>query len=722
MMFNKKISAFGLTSAILLSAVSAFAEGEGVETQQKTLLQKLDSLNAAVLGLKLNGTAKAGALTSMASSDQFASNSPTQENQAYTDMNLVLTARPSSETQVHLELRLHKDWQSAFDENNNPVIGHWFSYDGKILNNHVDFNLGYMKVGFTPYTLYTPQQLLLQEPEIFAQNRVDALAQRNLDTTTNRLMQGLNVDYHSGKIGLLDDIHAQATGARMRNGAKKYDQVFFDFDYSDRYFYGLRAAAELFGANVGVNYTDVFDRHKSARTRMTSKDVIHYEDNSVASVELNFDSKEIMPKLPLNLEFGLNAELAMSWWSADRDTMITVNDTTYDLQYADYYTGTKNNKDSLIYVAQYISQVDQIQNDEEGDADGMSFYVEPFVNLEVAGFEFNAKVMYLQNDENFWSEMASSPVYQGNTVILNSNALYSNDSYSSLIENFGMSSLENMYFAVYNSNPLNATNLLSSATSSNALSDTKEDKQYFYSRLYNNYKNAHFYRNGYNAEVMKRREISEALINMDPSIDMELPYGIATPDRKGVKASLDFRWGTALEVNAIVSMMSETQAISHDAAGNVVKDADGNDVTESNNYIRYGVGLGLDLAKFVPVVDKALLQLSYDHTEEDAYLKRSVDRMMFGLSVDIYGPIAAAVGYQISNKDFGNPLVVGDNAITKTNESLLLIGPRIRIAPNSYISLQGGMLNDEVQFKVNGADDKLSIDKIVGTADVTVNF
>ena len=77
---------------------------------------------------------------------------------------------------IDVQLRLHKDWQSAFDENNNPVIGHWFSYDGTILNKHVDFNLGYMRVGYTPLTIYTPQTEILQEPEIFAQNRREALA------------------------------------------------------------------------------------------------------------------------------------------------------------------------------------------------------------------------------------------------------------------------------------------------------------------------------------------------------------------------------------------------------------------------------------------------------------------------------------------------------------------------------------------------------------------
>ena len=328
MMFNKKIS---LASALLFSAATAFAEGESIEVQQSSLLQKLDSLNAAVLGLKLNGTLKAGALTSMAKSEAFSDDSPTQETQAYSDANLVLTARPSSETQVTIQLRLHKDWQNAFDENNNPVIGHWFSYDGSILNKHLDFNLGYMRVGYTPYTLYTPQQKLLQEPDVFAEKRVEALALRNLDTTSRRLMQGLNADFHSGNVGPFSDIHAQATGARMRNAAKKTDQVFFDFDWSDRYFYGLRLGLDAFGGHLGVNYTDVFDRVKSRRARQISdaKDTVYYEDNSVISVEAGFDSKELLKNSAFG--FGLNGEFAMSNLKQSRDYLKNDVETYYTL-------------------------------------------------------------------------------------------------------------------------------------------------------------------------------------------------------------------------------------------------------------------------------------------------------------------------------------------------------------------------------------------------------
>lgn len=740
MMFNKKIS---LTSAILFAAATAFAEGESVEQQQSSLLQKLDSLNEAVLGLKLNGTLKAGGLTSTAKSDQFSDNSPTQENQGYTDANLVLTARPSSETQATIKLRLHKDWQSAFDENNNPVIGHWFSYDGSILNKHLDFNLGYMRVGYTPYTLYTPQQMLLQEPDIFAEKRVEALELRNLDTTSRRLMQGLNVDYHSGNVGPLSDIHAQATGARLRNAAKKTDQVFFDFDWTDRYFYGLRLGADAFGAHLGVNYTDVFDRIKASRARdIDLEDSVYYEDNSVLSIEAGFDSKELLSNSVFG--FGLNGEFAMSNLEQSFDHMISGSNRTYQItEYQAIYDPvlvSQGRGDTIVIVKINDEATNEIASEDLGKIDGMSFYVEPYVTLDVAGIDANLKVMYMQNNEKFWSEMASSPAYRGNTVILNANALYK-DGAENLINQFGMSSLENMYFSVYNSNPLQAGNLMTSA-SKNALSNEKESGNMYY-RLYNNYKNAHFYRNGYNADVLKNRELADAekaLFLLDPANDMALPLGVATPDRKGLNVNLDLSWNEAVELNAFFGMISTVSS-----------------EIEENKFTRYAAGLGVDVGRIAGLDRKIKIQGSYDHSEEDKGYQRKNDRIMAGLNVDVFGPVAFLAGYQTSTREFGQPLF---GIMSKAQESLLLIGPRVKIAPNSYLSIQYGLLTDKLSYsavetqvstitnQVLGDDGlpavdpatgmpvvetqevsqevvvnkTLSIDKNIISADVTVNF
>ena len=693
--------------ALLFSAGYAAAEDQdSIVLQQKSLIEKLDSLNDAVLGLRINGTAKAGVNVSKAESDQFAQESPTQENQAYTDVNLVLSAHPTSETQIHLEMRLHKDWQNAYDENNNPVIGHWFSYDGSILDKHLDFNLGYMRVGYSPLTLFTPQPDLLQEPEIFAEKRVYALSQRNLDTTSNRLMQGVNAEYHSGELGVIDDIMLQATGSRMRNVGKKNDQVFFDFDYTDRYVYGGRAGIGLMGAYIGVNYVDAFDRFLTRRSMvLESSDTVYYEDNRVFSGEIGFSSQKLLPDLPFT--FGLKGEMAKSNWEVERDYLVAVADTFYALAQS-YYLNPEGARDSVVYLATSYKNADKTKNESYGKLHGGSFYVEPFVQGNIADIDFNLKAQYIQVDDDFWSEMASTPTYRGGAVVLNSNALYGSTNDSMLMANFGSSSLENLYFSVYNSNSLNATNLLTSGKK-NVYGNTGESS-YLYSRLDNNYKNAHFYRNGYSAAVLKRREMGELLSLIDPTVDLAQPYGLATPDRKGFTLSLDLKWNDAVSLNGRFKQLEQEKT-----------------VEKTNTYTEMAGGLGVDVGVLLNLDRHLIVQGSYAYSEEDEFLKRNAGRVIAGATLDVWGPFAVLAGYQAYERHLGRGAALAEGLLIKSSkEALLLGGLRMKIAPLSYVSLQYGVLNNELGYswsnESGSGSKKVSIDKNVIVADVTVNF
>ena len=725
MMFNKKISAFGLTSAIALSAATAFAAENQTEvvTQQKSLLEKLDSLNAAVLGLKINGTAKAGVLASFASSDQFADNSPTQENQAFTDVNLRLTARPSSETMIDVQLRLHKDWQSAYDENNNPVIGHWFSYDGTILNKHVDFNLGYMRVGYTPLTINTPQTEVLQEPEIFAEKRREALAQRNLDTTSRRLLHGLNVAYQSGSVGAVDNITAQLTGARLRNTAKKADQLFFDFDFSDRYLLGARAGVEAYGAHVGLNYVNAFDRKQTRRSKdLDDLDTIYYEKNQVFSADIAFDSKKVLPQLPIT--FGLNGEFAMSNWKVDRDYNYNGKKVSYRVGQASDASGKQ-----FAYVKSSLEADPHYVNEEYLDLDGKSFYADVFAKGNISDVDFKVSAGYFQTDSNFWSEMASSPVYQGRSTILNAGALYSDSSYADLIlGTFGASSLENLYFSVYNSTTLQAGNLMTTGKK-NILSEfgSLESPNLFY-RLDNNYKNGHFYRNGYTSNIAKKREL-DPLTVLDPSVGLALPLGMATPDRKGITAKADVNWADKVYFNARVNLVTQ---------GNLPSfDAEGNPITIENKFTEFAVGLGVDAGALAGLDRKILVQGSFSNGSEDSYLNRKVNRIVAGVTADVWGPISVLAGFQMYEKKFGdngytvastdeNGAIIAAAAVTKVSEQLIMGGVRVKLAPISYLTVQYGMLKNDLDFNVAGLTGlvakQISISKNVILADVTVNF
>lgn len=712
-MMNTKKTSIIFASALMFSAAFAFAEGDSaVAEKQTSFLQKLDSLNKSILGLRLGGTAKAGALTSMVSSDQLLDQSATQENQAYTDVNLKFLAQPSSETQLNVQLRLHKDWQSGIDENNNPAIGHWFSYDGKILNKHVDFNLGYMRIGYTPLTINTPQTEILQEPEIFAQNRVEALAYRNLDTTSRRLMQGLNAAFHSGAVGALDDIYAQATGARMRNTAKKNDQVFFDFDWADRYAYGLRGGVNVMGANLGANFVGVFDRRLSTRSRdIGLGDTIMYDDNHVLSFDLGFDSKKLLANLPIT--FGINGEYAMSWWDVDAEYLFK-NPTT-ETQIKEVTVPDEAGMKTVVYVSTALKATNNDRTTIDYlDDKGSALNAELFAKGSFSKLNFDVRGRYLMNDKEFWSELASTPNYTGNGVIFNANALYG-DADQALVKQFASGNLENLYFTVYNTDLLTAATLMSSGTAT-ALSGSSESVNLYY-RLYNNFKLAHFYRNGYDANTMKKLEAAEAVLMMDPSVNLALPLGLATPDRKGFAASLDADWDDAITLNVRFSQYT----------------AEASD----NKFTTIGAGLGVDVGRLVPSLERKLVvQGSFEKATEDTFLKRSSQRIVGGLTADIWGPIALQAGVQMLTKKFEGDmfgagiagLPVGTSFVQQVDEMLLLAGPKVRIAPESYIVVRYGMIKNSIDYQGLNADasayekKELSIDKNLITAEVTVNF
>ena len=77
-------------------------------------------------------------------------------------------------------------------------------------------------------------------------------------------------------------------------------------------------------------------------------------------------------------------------------------------------------------------------------------------------------------------------------------------------------------------------------------------------------------------------------------------------------------------------------------------------------------------------------------------------------------------GFGLFAEDAGAPVLLA--SVTKATEQLLLAGVRVKLAPLSYLSVQYGMLKNELEYVAAGVANKLSIDKNVILADVTVNF
>ena len=254
-----------------------------------------------------------------------------------------------------------------------------------------------------------------------------------------------------------------------------------------------------------------------------------------------------------------------------------------------------------------------------------------------------------------------------------------------------------------------------------------ESPNLFY-RLDNNYKNGHFYRNGYTSNIAKKREL-DPLTVLDPSVGLALPLGMATPDRKGITAKADVNWADKVYFNARVNLVTQ---------GNLPSfDAEGNPITIENKFTEFAVGLGVDAGALAGLDRKILVQGSFSNGSEDSYLNRKVTRIVAGVTADVWGPISVLAGFQMYEKKFGdngytvastdeNGAIIAAAAVTKVSEQLIMGGVRVKLAPISYLTVQYGMLKNDLDFNVAGLTGlvakQISISKNVILADVTVNF
>jgi len=703
--FNKGIQPMVFKVALLCSAVASFAapstsaSDSALLSKQTGLLQKLSDFNSSVMGLSIDGKAKAGIQSSDLSSDQLVSGTPSRETGAFTELDLYFIARPSAETRARVDLRFHQDWQKGHEQGENPLIIHWWSYDGTILDKKLSFNLGDMRVGYTPLTINLPQVKLVQEPQIFMDRRLESMDYRNLDTGSTRLMQGLNADFHSGEWMGLDDIHVQGTLSRLRNNAKKNEQVYFDFDYADRYLAGGRLGMEWQGVTAGINYVNVFDRVKSAHSiDLPVGDTVYYDFNSVVSGEVGVNSEYYVPG-PFTV--ALMGEYAMSNWRLDQEFMVQNNKDRY-MVYQGPFINSLGEVDSSLYVVErsgaegtlsYNRSTESLE-----DIDGTALALRPSFAWvpEEGDIQVKMNALYLKTDADFQSELAMTPVYMGNKAILNSDAAFDTGLESDLLAHFRSGNLENLYFSIYQSQALTQMNMMGKDL---VLFNDLPQSEYY--RLFNNYKMSHYYRNSYNNETYKRSEMIYAASELDPSVNMALPFGEATPDRAGFSADLNVAWNQSVTVQGSFGSFKQAEGI-------------------EIQYTTMNAGFGVDLDKLLELNRVLDLQASFEKNTADAGYKPETQRIMGGFKVGVVGDLSFLLGYQGLEKTYGVPYMA---SIKSVKESLLLAGPQVKITAGSSLRLQYGMMSNAVTYlNEEGATKELSIDKSLMTADLSVQF
>jgi len=655
----------------------------------------LDSIEENVIGFALNGWAKGGLLSSTLSSKALPEEEAVSEYLAFTDFMLGISIRPSSETKATFDLRFHKDWQSAYREGNNSPIVRWWSYDGNILDKKLKFNLGTMRLAYTPLTIYLPEPELIMEPEIFVSLKKDAMEDRYLDGTNRRLLQGLNAEYAISN-GIFDKIFLQGTIVRLRKVAEATDRISFDFDPSrDRFSTAARVGVETYGVYFGVNDVYTFNRFSSS---LKTSDIINYEKNNVLSFELNYNSKKLLSG-PVN--FGIGAEYALSNWSWYQHKTAPGESETY-LKFTtitELPSGTASNVYPY-YETAVSKSVYKLSKMEDAKVKG-ALLGDAFVKYDENPFEAKLSGHFLNTDKDFESELAASPAYLPNLPILNSDATLEYN-----LQQFRTSSLENMYYSLYYTLPLNATTVVSGLQGTPGIVFGSKLPLYRSFKLDNNYKLSHYYRNAYTQQTFTRLERRQFSF-LDPSVNMALPYGYATPDRKGGDADLNFTWNKSV----------------------TFKGAFGKYSSENADYTRFGGGLEVNVARLAELSKPMVISGSYEQNKEENGLRNpQTDRIMAGFKVGIWRGISLIGGGQQLIKEFKNPYVIVDDAaagylaINKATEILAIGGPQIKISEKANFALQGGLLSNSISFTANGAENNVDLEKLIISGLVTVEF
>ncbi|MDR1812050.1 MAG: hypothetical protein LBQ87_04425, partial [Candidatus Fibromonas sp.] len=634
------------TLLLALCSLTALAQeaDSSLIAGQRAVLGSLDSIEKNSLGFALNGRAKAGILSSSMDSKALPEEESHSEYQSFTDFLLSISIRPGSETRALFDLRFHKDWQSSFREGNNTPIVSWWSYDGLILDKIMSFNVGTMRVAYTPLTIATPGPDFIFEPQVFAEKRAEAMADRYLDDSGKRLLQGLNVEINL-PLGFFDNVFFQSTIARLRNNAKKADQVFFDFDpYHDRYATAARLELEAFGFKAGVSDVYSFDRVRSTHVKFPGniKDSLDYEYNNVLSFNGGASSKKWISG---PVDFGVNVEVAISNWMHYQEYKSTKQDTIVMLGTPSTPLPCFNCPDTLmngfrypyysVYPKAETVEFDHVKVGEWHDQAALLANV--YVNYSDNSIKAKLSGNYLKTDVGFESELAANPSYLPTMPILNSNAAFESQEFGSdILGHFRSGSLENLYYSLYYTLPLNAGNMMSGSGGNPGNLGTT-------GQLFNNYKFAHYYRNAYTYRAHTRLERYAVAGNLDPSVNMALPYGYATPDRQGGDADLRVNWNDAVLFRGVF--------------GKYASDFEG-------EYTRLGAGLAVKIDRLASLSRPLDVSVSYEQNKEEKYMEREASRIMAGFSAGIWSGISLLGGVQILDKKFGLPYggVVGETS------------------------------------------------------------
>lgn len=450
----------------------------GVNADQKKLdkIQKtLDDIMAKA-GISIGGEFRSQYFSSELDGDSIASSTRRIETNEYTSVDFDIKARPNEVVSARVMFRMHQNWQNFFSDVTNPIFTRWISIDGNPLG-MFRFNVGDFKEKYSPLTLWAPEIDIMYEPNVFARMRRYAMDELFLGDNS-RVLQGVNFGFDAEVEPLFNEFHFALTGARLMStetSSTANSNIPLFIQKADMTKYFTGANLDMiFLKGINIGGSLI---HVFDNRKSFKGDSITADTMAQRTTVLSF-----RPGLDITRTFNLPELLTLK---LSAEMAVSIDDTVaYDTVGSD-----EDDKPVMDFV-----NPDNIK--------GLAVSVNGKFGLQPSnafGLMINASL--IANEQNYRNIMAQSPTFVGDRI-MNVEA----DGYKKFYSPF-----DALYNQVFKFTPVKNTN---------------------------GYQKAPYMKTSYTNSIFMQDSLKNIIYAMDPSFQLVMPLGPATPNRIGLTSDL----------------------------------------------------------------------------------------------------------------------------------------------------------------------------------------
>jgi len=687
-----------------LVLVSSLVFAENLEQEMDN---RVEAINARK-GLEISGTVRSASFNSgFESSNEVPNNRvcppgtptsscfygavtnkmPNHEISEFLQLDLDLKFRPWDIISANLKFRLGAGAQEYFAAASTIVSVPWVNIEGNYGDSFY-WVIGDFRQSYSPLTLYMPGIDIMYEPTIFARKREMAQKEALLEGN-QRNLQGFNLQFRPQLGETLGELRVEALGARLRRagyldasgamGNILPNEGIAGATQAGRYDKFLFAGnLELLPLNknvlVGGTYMMIFDDKGTSKKYSCPSNVCQDPEDR----DILMNTLDSLPQKTTVYAGRAGADIAGILENSSLIANFTAEYAASDDKVFDADINAKQEKGSAI-----LAQLD-------------------LGYKNIGGIDIVLSSSYISNDSAWFNNVAQSPSFFARRVLNSDKDLgcktgewgpCSDQTFN--LSKYGVysplySSFDALYFFTPKHSPMRAT--------VSALAPSKDDQTI-------SYNTSPYSKTSWNPSTLTRAELALLEELSDLNLQMALPSGFATSNRKGFQEVFTANWNGLAEVQGLFANYEQV------AAPRV-----GVDVAK---YTEMGGGAKVDVLGILgfeknPLEVSGSYKRSTKEQQWDGLIAKNIsDFINTGLYYRFYKRFGVAFGYQQINSGLST---VGANnlykqmkdlkldvpivPIVKSNQNQWMVGLDYSVSKNAWFSINYGVMSVENTYKL----------------------